>query len=216
MSTLESNPRRATDNVVVKFKLLIDPPSQISELADRYHFPDDSAALAAGASIRQGEHKRANLLKIFEWKTRGRGRSRLERNTDDEIADALALAIKAKTDRAALAVLRGLDGIEIPVASAALTAIDPERFTIIDFRALEALGIRQANITIDFYLAYLSHCRRLAHENKVSLRMLDRALWQWSKENSDGATPGDCVVGANQCQRSDRHLYRGVITIARD
>jgi len=168
---------------MVQFKLLFDP-SQISQLADRYNFRDDAEALIAGAQIRDGKCTRTNLLTIFEWKTKGRGRSRLGKNTDVEIADALALAMAAKTDRAAVAVLRGLDGIEIPVASAVLTAIDPERYTIVDFRALEALNISEANITIDFYLAYLDECRRLARINKVSLRTLDRALWQWSKDKS--------------------------------
>jgi len=72
--------------------------------------------------------------------------------------------------------------VEIPVASAILTAIDQERYTIIDFRALEALGISSAYHTVDSYLKYLAHCRLLACQNNVRLRELDRALWQWSAE----------------------------------
>jgi hypothetical protein len=87
----------------------------------------------------------------------------------------------AKTERAAIAVLTGLNGVQVPVASAILTAIHPERFTIIDFRALQALNAAQP-ITLDFYLDYLDECRRLAKANNVDLRTLDRALWQWSKE----------------------------------
>jgi hypothetical protein len=169
---------------MAQFTLLFDP-SQILKLAARYNFQDDTRALSAGVRIRAGHYTRKNLMEIFEWKTKGRGRSRLLKNNDQEIADALMLAIAAKTDRAALAVLRGLNGVEIPVASAILTAIDPKRFTIIDFRALEALGIGKANITIPFYLAYLTECRKIARQNKVSLRTLDQALWQWSKENSE-------------------------------
>jgi hypothetical protein len=90
----------------------------------------------------------------------------------------------AETDRAAVAVLVGLNGVQVPVASAILTAIDPERFTVIDFRALEALGVTNATMTINYYLEYLDACRGLARENKVPLRTLDRALWQWSKERA--------------------------------
>jgi hypothetical protein len=74
--------------------------------------------------------------------------------------------------------------VEVPVASAILTAINPERFTIIDFRALESLAItdRQAYYTIDFFIDYLQFCRGLANQCRVGLRTLDRALWQWSKE----------------------------------
>ena len=175
------------------FRLSFDP-AKISELASRYKFTDDAAALAAGARIRNGQYTRSNLLEIFEWKTRGRGRSRLQRNSDAEIADALALATAAKTDRTALAVLMGLDGVQVPVASAVLTVIYPERFTIVDFRALHALGIKDANITIDFYLFYLAECRKLARANHVSLRTLDRALWQWSKEASKKTRPSPDIT----------------------
>jgi hypothetical protein len=157
--------------------------SLISKVAERNSFETDDNALSAGKRIQGGEFTRENLNAIFEWKTRGRGRSRIQKNSNAEIADALRLALLAKTDRAAVAVLNGLNGVQIPVASAILTAIDPARFTIIDFRALEALNIvDQPYITIDFYLAYLAVCRRIAKENRVTLRTLDRALWQWSKE----------------------------------
>jgi hypothetical protein len=98
----------------------------------------------------------------------------------------LRFAAEATTDRAAIAVLLGLNGVQIPVASAILAAIDPDRFTIIDVRALEALGVTKYVLTINFYLEYLNKCRELARENRVPLRMLDRALWQWSKERSAG------------------------------
>jgi hypothetical protein len=163
--------------------------SEIPGMAARYVADDqgvDDAALRAGRGISAGDYSRDNLQTIFRWKTGGRGMSRLERNTDDEIADALQLAVRAAADRSAVAVLCGLNGVAVPVASAILTAINPERFTIIDFRALESLGVtdRQAYYTIDFFIHYLRFCRRLANECRVGLRTLDRALWQWSKEKS--------------------------------
>jgi hypothetical protein len=161
-----------------KFKLQFKP-TDIPELARRYGYAQDDAALAAGCRIRDGEFTRKNLLDIFEWKTKGRGRSRIRRNSDEEIADALRLAVSAKTERAALAVLLGLNGVQVPVASAILTAIDPKRYTIIDFRALEALGSNSSDRSVNFYLAYLDFCCTLAATHRVKLRDLDRALWQW-------------------------------------
>jgi hypothetical protein len=166
---------------ILQFKLAFDP-SLIPELASRYSFQEDSGALLAGEQIRLGHYTRENLEQIFEWKTNGRGRSRIRKNTDEEIADALKLSLAAQTDRSAVAVLMGLNGVQVPVASAILTAINPERFTIIDFRALEALSIKPPYISVDFYLTYLKECRELAHRSDVPLRTLDRALWQWSKE----------------------------------
>ena len=103
-----------------------------------------------------------------------------------EIADALDLAIRAKSDRSAVAILVGLSGISVPIASAILTVLMPNRFTVIDFRALESLGVRRTvtDRSIGFYLKYLNFCRSLAAERGVSLRELDRALWQWSKNRA--------------------------------
>jgi len=171
------------DDALSQFKLMF-APGLISELAARHRSEEDTVALKTGARIRAGECTHANLVEIFDWKTGGRGRSRLEKNTDEEIADALHLAMVAKTERAAIAVLTGLNGVQVPVASAILTAIDPERFTIIDFRALQALNAEHP-ITLDFYLDYLDECRRLAKANNVDLRTLDRALWQWSKKKPE-------------------------------
>ena len=167
----------------IQFVLQFDR-SEIAELVRRYEFEEDTAAQEAGKRIAAGDYRRSHLETIYEWKTKGRGRSRLELNTDDEITDALKLAVQARTDRAALAVLKGLHGVDVPVASAILTAINPSRFTIIDFRALEALGVTDVVSTVDLFISYCAFCRNLANECKLSLRDLDRALWQWSKERS--------------------------------
>jgi hypothetical protein len=144
---------------------------------------DDRDAFEAGRRIAAGSRDRADLFAIFEWKTRGRGRSRPARNGDAEIADALGLAVAARTERAAIAVLTGLAGVEVPVASAVMTAIDPERFTILDFRALWSLGIERATYSVGFYLEYLAACRRIAAAAGTDLRTLDRALWQYSRDH---------------------------------
>jgi hypothetical protein len=163
------------------FQLAFDA-SQIPHYAARYTFQDDQDALEAGRRIAGGEYSRANLEKIVRWKTGGRGAVRITRNSDEEIRDALELAIIAKTDRASISVLTGVSGVHVPVASAILTAIKPESYTIIDFRALEALSYMGDYHSIEFYLSYLTFCRQLALRQQIDLRQLDRALWQWSKE----------------------------------
>jgi len=167
------------------------PISEVRTWATRYAYRDDTEAMAAGRAIASGDYSRAHLMTIQRWKTKGRGATRLARNTDAEICDALALAVSAKTDRAAASVLCGLVGVQLPVASAILTAIDPERFTIIDFRALEALNASKSYVDLQLYLPYLTFCRTLAAEAHVSLRTLDRALWQWSAEMGTAVVPDD-------------------------
>jgi hypothetical protein len=145
----------------------------------------EAGAFKAGAGIGCGDYSRERLKIIYEWKTGGRGKGRLAENSDEEISDALRLAVAARTARAAIAVLTGLYGVEVPVASAVLTAIDQEQYTVIDVRALESLGSKSPDRTVDFYLVYLAYCQSKAKEWGISLRTLDRALWQWSKKKSE-------------------------------
>ena len=86
-----------------------------------------------------------------------------------------------------------LHGVDLPVASAILAAIFPERYTVLDYRALEALG--HARHDVHFYEEYLDFCKRLAESNIVTpqgdlpaptpLRTLDRALWEWSRSRDE-------------------------------
>lgn len=88
-------------------------------------------------------------------------------------------------------VLCGLVGVQLPVASAILTAIDPARFTISDFRAFEALSASDCYLDLQLYLDYLVFCRGLALRTNTTLRTLDKALWQWSVEHGTLVAPHD-------------------------
>src|SRR6185437_5860947 len=123
----------------ITFDLQFDR-KEIPIYAARYDSAGDNKAMDAGQRIANGDYAKANVEAIFKWKTNGRGISRLLRNSQEDISDALKLAIEAKTDRAAVAVLVGLQGVDVPVASAILTVVNQEKFTVIDFRALAALG----------------------------------------------------------------------------
>jgi hypothetical protein len=164
-----------------KFKLQFKP-EHISAFAARYSFEEDTNALAAGRAITRSDFSKENLRTIVLWKTRGRGISRFEKNSDTEVEDVLGLCVAAKTNRAKLAVLLALRGVDVPVASAILMCIYPKTFTVIDFRALEGLGTKSTNRSIDYYFAYNEACLDLAKTHGVTLRELDRALWQWSRE----------------------------------
>jgi len=154
--------------------------ADIKALASRYD-DDDSSMEQAGKQIANGNYSRKYLTEIVRWKSQ-RNIALLQENSDADIRNALKTAHMSNSERQALETLRGLRGVEVPTASAILTAIDPSRWTVIDFRALEALGVYQKSPGVDFYLAYLSKCREIAKECTVDLRTLDRAMWQWSKE----------------------------------
>jgi len=150
----------------------------------------EEAAFEAGKAIRNGNFSLNNLKAILKWKS-PRSVHHLDGNSPDQINVALKKAaspdISTKDAMEALMMLRG---VAVPVASAILTTIFPDRYTVIDFRALEALG--HPLISVEFYEEYLAFCKKLADRGIVkaqdglpaptALRALDRALWQWSKD----------------------------------
>jgi hypothetical protein len=170
--------------------------TDLQELADEYWEKTaekdrqlEKAAFEAGEAIRNGEHTLANLETIVRWKSE-RVVHYLIANSNEKIRRALAVAAdpNSTTDAAVRALLE-LMGVDIPVASAILAAIFPDRYTVLDFRALEALG--HARHDVHFYEEYLAFCKRLAESNIVkpkdgvpaatALRALDRALGEWSR-----------------------------------
>jgi nucleoside-diphosphate-sugar epimerase len=179
------------------FVLRFDP-SEIPRLAARYGYEQDDEAFSAGRRIAEGDYSRENLKVIVRWKS-ARKIAFIDDNTDAEIANALRFATNVRTsERSAVETLDRLHGVGVPMASAILTMIHPEKYTIIDVRALQSLGVNKWDGTASYYLDYLRECSALAFKHKVSLRTLDRALWQWSKENS-GRIPAATQVAHRPC-----------------
>ena len=145
----------------------------------------DRAALDAGRRIREGDRSKLTLKEIVGWKNSesrfwGKIEEQFERNDAQSIAAALDAVVTAATGAEALAPLTNLAGIGVPTASAILAAIFPKKYTVIDQRALRALDVTDQEVA--FYLLYNDYCRSVATENKIELRTLDRALWEWGKK----------------------------------
>jgi hypothetical protein len=173
--------------------------AELQELADQYWEKAgeraqklEKAAFEAGESIRNGDFTLANLEAIVRWKSE-RAVHVLIGNSNEKIRRVLAVAAnpEANTDTAMRALLE-LNGVDIPLASAILAATYPERYTVLDFRTLEALG--HARHDVRFYEEYVAFCKRLADSNIVKaqsdlpaptpLRTLDRALWEWTQSHT--------------------------------
>ncbi len=70
------------------------------------------------------------------------------------------------------------------MASVILHFFHSEPYPILDYRALWSLGIDEPPYyKYDFWWGYVRICRDLAEANAVCMRTLDKAMWQYSKEN---------------------------------
>jgi hypothetical protein len=98
---------------------------------------------------------------------------------------ATGRALGTNDEAARMTALLELEGVGVPTASTLLYFVFPERYPILDVRALESLGVKpRSQYPLAFWLGYLEACRALAATRGVSVRTLDKALWQFSKERA--------------------------------
>lgn len=154
----------------------------------------ESEAFEAGAAIRDGDYTLGNLEDIVRWKSE-RAVHYLIGNSSSSIRRALEVAAAPEAStREAVSALLSLHGVDLPVASAILTAIFPERYTVMDCHVLEALGYPRQDV--HFYEDFLAFCNHVVAAGAVAdqtgtpempLRSLDRALRQWSENQAEQA-----------------------------
>jgi hypothetical protein len=167
---------------VTRFALQF-PAEQIRALADRFPSTDDAALSAAGnAAARRGYYTRAEFLRVCEWKT-ARSRPKVAVNSAAAIRRATRTALGVPDEAVRMVALTSLAGVGVPTASTLLHFAYPDDYPLLDVRALASLGSNpRSSYPVGFWLEYLACCRALATEAGVSLRTLDKALWQHSKE----------------------------------
>ena len=159
------------------------PASEIEPLAARFGYVDDTRLLQAGVTARaRGHYTRAEFIEICSWKT-VRSRPKVASNSEAAVADTTSRAFAAADEGVRIEALLELDGVGVPTASTLLYVAFPHDYPILDVRALESLGVKpRSQYPIGFWLEYLEACRELARRHGVSIRTLDKALWQHSKE----------------------------------
>jgi hypothetical protein len=152
----------------------------------------ETAAFEAGQAIREGDYSLPNLETIVRWKSE-RVVHYLIGNSNENLRKALSLAAAPETSvKDAVNALIGLRGIDLPIATAILSTIHPERYAVLDYRSLEALG--HSRHDVDFYEKFLGFFRHLAEcgviqaqtnlPGDTTLHALERALWEYSRSHS--------------------------------
>ncbi len=160
-----------------------------SEIEKELFSPEYRAAIQGGLNLGQLRRIVADWkLQAFSWTDPGK---KLDSNWDETIELFTAEAFRARHPRIAAWLLCALSGVEVRSASAILTVFDPERYTIIDVRAMKTLRILdyaslgqdrpewlgETEFTTWLYEQYLDRCVRIAQALDVPLRDLDRALF---------------------------------------
>lgn len=160
------------------------PIEEVREYAKRFPGEADDPGLALGRVARaRGYYTLTEFRTICRWKT-VRSAPLVARNTAARVKAATTVGLRETSSEVErMDALRSLDGVSWPTASVLLHLAYPERFPILDWRALHALGIRnRSSYNQRFWEAYVDEYVRLARLAGVDGRTLDQALWQWSKE----------------------------------
>jgi hypothetical protein len=167
--------------------------SQQYTLRSRYAAEEAELLAVVGPQIqKRGWYTVPNLQRVNRWKLpTERNRRRLLWNRTEVIKSVTTEALAAPLEGQS-SIMQRLHGVGPAVASALLMVPQPDRHTIIDFRAVGALERLQESaqlgeplpwspraVHLPDYLEYLGVCQRLGQNLGVSLRDLDRCLWQW-------------------------------------
>ncbi|HET6246685.1 MAG TPA: hypothetical protein VFE47_03220 [Tepidisphaeraceae bacterium] len=172
-----------------KFSLRFDAV-EIAEWASRYSYEDDSQLEQeiGPRSRAQGYLTREDFLTLCRWKS-ARPQKHCEHNSETDVRAVTAIALSTKDEKLRIDVLTALRGVEMRTASAILHFTAVDRYPIIDVRALWSLGVEAPNwYGFGLWWSYTEFCRELADNAHVSMRTLDRALWQFSNVHQKSAT----------------------------
>jgi len=159
--------------------------TQIEKIANRYEYPQEENDLIELKEIilKQGHITKEQLMRVAKWKS-PRSAGHVKKNSNAYVEEVTAFAFSAVDERSRIETLTILDGVSWPTASVLLHLFHKERYPMLDFRAVWSVGLEVPNqYKYSFWFPYVTFCRNIADKNKVSMRILDRALWQYSKES---------------------------------
>jgi len=159
----------------------------VRALAARYSYRDDMAAIEAGRRAQvAGFYTREEFLTVCGWKSaRTRKLWSDPSNSERVVREVTRIALSTEIEQLKIIAPFALRGVSWATASVLLHFAAGEPYPILDYRALWSVGHHKpAMYSFELWWAYTERCRRLAAEAGVTMRELDRALWQFSKQES--------------------------------
>ena len=137
----------------------------------------------------RGWYTKAELIEVCRWKS-PRSQARVSQNPESFIQSVTASALSTSDERLRIEVLTLLYGVSWPVASLLLHFGMPNLYPVLDSRSLWSLSVEKPPVFhFEFWWEYTQTCRILVKEAGVSMRSLDRALWQYARVNQQPSYP---------------------------
>ncbi|MEK7172399.1 MAG: hypothetical protein AAB740_00260 [Patescibacteria group bacterium] len=127
------------------------------------------------------------FIKIGMWKS-PRPKKYYEANSEEKVQKITKFSFKEESElervESLLGARGGLRGVSYPVASVILHFAFPNKYPILDFRAIWSLGWEQPKYyTFNFYQKYCNEVKKISKRTGEDIRKIDKALWEYSKEN---------------------------------
>ena len=123
----------------------------------------------------QGHLTKTQLEQLVRWKL-PRQLGNIRKNIEGLIVETTRAAFKTKNVSDSIAHLFQLKGVRVSIGSAILHLYHKDDYPIYDQHALRAVGEPQEE---SVWESYVEFCRKVAKDNKVDMRTLDRALYRF-------------------------------------
>lgn len=128
------------------------------------------------------------LQEVATWKSTRRV-ALIEKNSENDVREITGYALQSESERVRWGVLTCLAGVGFPTATVILHFFHKDPYPILDWRAAESVGeINTYSYSFEFWQEYVTFCRNHAKKKNQQMptfdqmRTLDRALWQYSKD----------------------------------
>jgi hypothetical protein len=131
----------------------------------------------------RGEFTKDDFLAVCRWKS-PRSQPLCASNSEEFVRAVTRAALGSDCEQFRIESLTLLRGVNWTTASALLHFGCPDPYPVMDWRALWSVGVDEPPpYAFPFWHGYTEYTRALARLHRMTMRDLDRALWQYSWED---------------------------------
>ncbi len=146
---------------------------------------------------RRGHLTLPELVAVCRWKS-PRAIWHVRSNTPGAVRNATRRALQSRDEERRVRAFIELNGVSVPMASAALMLLDPRRYAVIDIRVWQLLHDRGyvagnragVGLGIAHWVQFLAIVRELAARLGATARQVERALFEIHRRGQRGTLYG--------------------------